>query len=373
MRNPEAIHNRELEIIAENPDVLGCNVDSLTIVSPEKRKAILELNANIEAGRTSLEQFAEEYGRTQEEVKKAIVTELNKTNALAEDLAKLPSGTKFRIHPHAPESPFSIANAVKKNKAGQIIVHFDDEAMKQIKIIKEKTGDTELTVVMNQFHFNSSGEVTSNIPDEPTDYIALCCAFVEQSGYGENAGKGLVLELGNECNVGHEHGGGFDSEAFTERVDPEAYANMYYETAKALKADFPDLKLSLAGVAFHDPDFIKKVASTVESRKTADGVVNNLIDVISFHPYRRTVAEGSRVVKGNNFVKNGKTFDEQLAELREIAKPLGAEVTVGEISFYKGKWGESIDVNEQTENAAHGREKGYFSYIWPGESIVLYD
>lgn len=48
-------------------------------------------------------------------------------------------------------------------------------------------------------------------------------------------------------------------------------------------------------------------------------------------------------------------------------------MTVGEISFYAGEWGESIDENEQERNASHGREKGYTSFLWPGEQIVKHE
>ena len=51
-------------------------------------------------------------------------------------------------------------------------------------------------------------------------------------------------------------------------------------------------------------------------------------------------------------------FDCQLKALRNIADRIGAEVTVGEISFYAGEWGESVNENEQEKNAIYGREKG---------------
>ena len=66
-------------------------------------------------------------------------------------------------------------------------------------------------------------------------------------------------------------------------------------------------------------------------------------------------------------------FDHQLESLREIADRIGAEVTVGEISFYAGEWGESVDENEQKRNVAYGRERGYTSLLWPGEQIVKHE
>ena len=67
------------------------------------------------------------------------------------------------------------------------------------------------------------------------------------------------------------------------------------------------------------------------------------------------------------------SFDYQLESLRELANRIGAEVTVGEISFYAGEWGESIDEIEQERNAAYGRKMGYTSLLWPGEQIVKYE
>ena len=111
--------------------------------------------------------------------------------------------------------------------------------MVQVRKIREKAAGSELTVVMNQLHKDKDGKLTSNIPENPSDYISLCQSFVEQSGYSEQAGKGLVLELGNECNMSHESDGPlFKSEAFAESVDAEAYANFYFETAKVSKGFF---------------------------------------------------------------------------------------------------------------------------------------
>ncbi len=245
-----------------------------------------------------------------------------------------------------------------------------------------------------------------------------------------SAGKGLVLELGNECNMSHESDGPlFKSEAFAEKVDPEAYAKFYFETAKALKSAFPDIRLSLAGTAFYDYDFTKQVIDQIQAAKDEDESLKEtkLIDVVSFHPYRKTVEgptpfmkngirlsesevrEKSReywesldknkkdtigqeilanLTEDEKIIVSGLTgkelensiayraytnFDQQLDSLRALADKIGAEVTVGEISFYAGEWGESIDENEQERNASHGREKGYTSFLWPGEQIVKHE
>ena len=67
----------------------------------------------------------------------------------------------------------------------------------------------------------------------------------------------------------------FKTEAFADTVDIEAYANLYFETAKALKTSFPDIKLSLAGTAFYDYDFTKQVIDQIQARKVADELVKD--------------------------------------------------------------------------------------------------
>lgn len=431
MKDLAQIHACEIEMITKNPDVLGYNIDSKFIVWPERRKMVADFRRGDEKS------LAERFGVSEERILEAVKEENSKADSLDDTLANLPEGTKFRINPHAPQSAFSVVNSepiVDKN--GEKRYHIDDVVMVQVKKIKAKAGDSDLTVVMNQIwkykDGNGKERLTSDIPKDASDYIALCKSFVEQSGYSEQAGRGLVLELGNECNMSHESNGPlFKTEAFAETVDTEAYADLYFETAKALKVSFPDIKLSLTGTAFYDYDFTRQVVDQIQTKKTADESLKEtkLIDVISFHPYRHTV-EGPAP-----FISNGRTlsepevrersmeyweslgdekkntikqtvldnlterekimaarlsseeiessvaykayanFDHQLESLRGIAGQVGAEVTVGEISFYAEdqEWGESIDENEQEQNAAYGRERGYTSLLWPGEQIVKYE
>ena len=428
MKDLVQIHDCEIKMVAKNPDVLGYNIDSKLIIWPERRKMV----ANFRPG--DEKSLAERFGVSEERVLEAVKEENSKEDSLDGILANLPEGAKFRINPHASMSAFSVANSEPiVNKNGEKRYHIDDGVMSQIKKIKAKAGDSDLTAVMNQIwkHKDEDGKerLTSNIPSNASDYIALCKSFIEQSGYSERAGKGLVLELGNECNMSHESDGPlFKTEAFAKTVDTEAYANFYFETAKALKASFPDIKLSLTGVAFYDYDFTKQVVSQVQAKKDADESLKEakLIDVISFHPYRHTVEDpttflsngrtlseseireksmeywgylsddkknanrqtildnlterektiatklSSEEIEGSIAYKAYASFDHQLESLREIADHIDAEVTVGEVSFYAKdqEWGESIDENEQERNAAYGREKGYTSLLWPGEQII---
>ena len=382
MKNPEEIHDCEIDMVAENPDVLGYNIDSKLIIWPERRAQAVKAKEFLDSG-GDIAILSEQFGQPAERIREAISEELLKDEMLDDTLSKLPEGVKIRINPYAPQSAFSVANSEKfVNENGENRFRINTDVMAQVEKIREKAVDSELLVVMSQLHKGKDGELTSNIPENPSDYISLCQSFVEQSGYSEQAGKGLVLELGNECNMSHESNGSmFKSEAFAETVDAKAYADFYFEAAKALKASFPDIKLSVAGTAFYDYDFTKQVLDRVQAKKDADESLKEtkLIDVISFHPYRKTVENPTP------FMSNGKelsdseirersmeySFDYQLESLREIANQIGAEVTVGEISFYAGEWGESVNENEQERNAAYGRKKSYTSLIWPGEQIVV--
>lgn len=430
VKDLEQIHDCEVKMVAENADVLGYNIDSKLIISPERRAQAIRAKEFLDSG-GDITVLSEKFKQPAERIQEAIDEELSKDELLDDTLSKLPEGVKFRINPYSPSSAFTTANSERiVNEKGENRFRINSDVMAQMRKIKEKAAGSELSVVMSQLHEGEDGRPTSNIPEDPADYIALCQSFVEQSGYAEQAGKGLVLELGNECNMSHESGGPiFQSEAFAEKVDPEAYANLYFETAKALKASFPDVKLSLAGIAFYDHDFVKQVVDRIQAKKDADESLKDtkLIDVISFHPYRKTVegptpfmsngkglSESEVRVKSMEYwgslsddkkdavketILSGLTeaekatvaglpseeieskiaykafasFDHQLESLREIASQVGSEVTVGEISFYAGEWGESVDENEQERNAAYGRENGYTSFIWPGEQIVKHE
>ena len=195
----------------------------------------------------------------------------------------------------------------------------------------------------------------------------MCREFIKQTGF-EN-GKGLTLELGNETNVNRNTSDNgyrpFDKEEFGDSSSPEEYADFYYQVANRLKGEFPELKLSLAGTAFYDKTYVEKVVSSVQDRE------KGLIDVISFHPYRGDVEEGTAEIVNNEKKKSNLSFDEQFAEMKKIANAIGAEVTVGEVSFTK-EWGKSINTIEQAKNARKSHELGTISYIWPGCQILKY-
>ncbi len=367
----------ELEIVNEFSDVVGYNIDSKLIINPQRYALATEINEVLKRGNAEeIKGLEESFGQPEERIREAIDEELSKDGYLDKILEELSKTKepKLRVHPFGPSSPFSIDKAVFRDENGSIVAHIDDGAMDQIQKIRGKIGENDLVTVMNPFHRDAEGKGTSNIPDSSAEYIALCEAFVEQSGYGGQGGKGLVLELGNECNICKKHGKQFENEAFAESVEPDKYAKLYFETAKDLKSKYPDLKISLAGTAFYDKKWIETVVSEVQGRKKDEGVNQKLIDIISIHPYRNTAKGTTSEVLGDELGQSTEAnFDAQLDALRALAAPLEAEVTVGEISFYNEKFGESVNEGEQVNNAEHGREKGYISYIWPGDQIVKYE
>ena len=376
-QNPETVSDygivraRELGEVIKSPDVVGLNLDSSSIVNPRNLRGIKYVEESLADGKTMeeiSEHFSFQYGRiiTPEQIQSAIDFEKEKIEIFDKEIDSLPDGTRFRVHSSGSQSPFVASECIRVDETGKKQVVFNEIAMKQIERLKEKAGDSGLTVVMNMF----AKESGANIPKTPEDiesYLLMCREFIKQTGF-EN-GKGLTLELGNETNVNRNTSDNgyrpFDKEEFGDSSSPEEYADFYYQVANRLKGEFPELKLSLAGTAFYDKTYVEKVVSSVQDRE------KGLIDVISFHPYRGDVEEGTAEIVNNEKKKSNLSFDEQFAEMKKIANAIGAEVTVGEVSFTK-EWGKSINTIEQAKNARKSHELGTISYIWPGCQILKY-
>ena len=376
-QNPEAVtdydtvRERELGEVIKSPDVIGLNLDSSNIADPNKIRGIEFVEKSLAEGKTMeeiSEQISLQFGRpfTPEQIQSAIDSEKAKLEMFEKEIDSLPDGTKFRVHSSGPRSPFVVSECIGTNEDGEKQVVFNEIAMKQIKLLKEKAGDSGLTVVMNMFT-KENGANLPKTPEEIDNYFQMCEAFVRQASFGD--GNGLTLELGNETNVNRNTTDGdfkpFDKDEFGDSSSPEEYADFYYQVATRLKNEFPELKLSLAGTAFYDKDYVEKVVNSVQARE------GGLIDVVSFHPYRGTVEEGTAEIVGNTKQNSNLSFDEQFAGMKEIADTIGAEVTVGEVSFTKD-WGKSINTFEQAKNAEKSRALGTTSYIWPGCQILKY-
>lgn len=367
----DTVRARELGEMIKAPDVVGINLDSSDIVSPSNLRAIASVEGLLAKGQTMEDisaYFSSQYKRdiSAEQLQSAIDFEKGKLTTFDAEVASLPDGAKFRVHANGSQSPFVVPECVKTDENGNEQVAFDEVAMKQIEILKEKAGDAGLTVVMNLWTNEKGGNVP-NTPEDIKKYYLMCRAFVEQAGFAD--GKGLTLELGNETNVNRNTSDNgfrpFDREEFGDSSSPEEYAEFYYQVASRLKSEFPELSLSLAGTAFYDKDYVEKVVNAVQAHE------EGLIDVISFHPYRSTVEGGTAEIVDNKKLESNLSFDEQFAEMKKIADAIGAEVTVGEVSFTK-EWGKSINTTEQAKNTQKSRELGVTSYLWPGCQILKY-
>lgn len=375
--SPEAVTNydtvrvRELGEVIKSPDVIGLNLDSSNITNPEAMREIEFVERNLAEGKTTediSEYFSSKYGRkvTPDQIQAAINSEKTKIATFNREIDSLPDGAKFRVHSNGRQSPFVVSECVHLDEKGQKQVSFNEIAMKQIEKLKEKSGDSGLTVVMNLWTKENGGNVP-NTPDDIENYLLMCEEFVRQNGF--NDGKGLTLELGNETNINRSTDDNgfkpFDKEEFGDSSSPEEYAEFYYQVASKLKSEFPKLKLSLAGTAFYDKEYVEKVVNSVQARG------EGLIDVISFHPYRGSVEEGTAQITDGKKQNSSLNFDEQFDEMKKLADAIGAEATIGEVSFTK-KWGESINTSEQAKNAQKTRELGTTSYIWPGCQILMH-
>ncbi|MBR2766671.1 hypothetical protein IKD67_01115 [Candidatus Saccharibacteria bacterium] len=376
-QNPEAVSDydtvraRELGEVIKSPDVVGLNLDSSSIVNPRNLRGMAFVEESLADGKTMeeiSEQISSRYGKTitPEQIQSAINSEKEKIAIFDKEIDSLPDGTRFRVHSSGSQSPFVVSECIRADETGKKQVVFNEIAMKQIERLKEKAGDSGLTVVMNMFA-KESGANTPKTPEEIESYLLMCREFIKQTSF-EN-GKGLTLELGNETNVNRNTSDNgyrpFDKEEFGDSSSPEEYADFYYQVANRLKSEFPELKLSLAGTAFYDKTYVEKVVSSVQDRE------KGLIDVISFHPYRGDVEEGTAEIVDNKRQKSNLSFDEQFAEMKKIADVIGAKVTVGEVSFTK-EWGKSINTIEQAKNTRKSYELGTISYIWPGCQILKY-
>ena len=365
------IRARELGEVTKAPDVVGINLDSSSIVSPNNLRGIKFIEEQLANGKTMeevSEYLSSQYGGSvsPERIQSAINFENEKMEIFDREIDSLPEGAKFRVHSNGTQSPFVVSECIKQNENGEKQVMFDETAMKQINKLKEKAGDSDLTVVMNLWTKESGGNVPKT-PEEIENYFLMCEGFIKQAGFDE--GKGLTLELGNETNVNRNTNDNgfkpFDKEEFGDSSSPEEYADFYYQVASKLKSEFPELKLSLAGTAFYDKEYVEKVVNSVQARG------EGLIDVVSFHPYRSTVEGGTAEIVDNRKQNSNLSFDEQFAEMKKVADAIGAEVTVGEVSFTK-EWGKSINTSEQAKNTQKCRELGTTSYIWPGCQILRY-
>lgn len=379
----DIISTIERDEMIQNPENVGFNLTGDQFINPSSLKTAAEAQALVESigADAAFEQLSTKYNHPAEELRQIYDTiverEMSKVDKLQELLAEVPDGASFRIHPHAPNSPFSIENSrIKEN--GVEFFSFDPIALEQMRAVYEKVNagekPGELTVVMSPYTKERGCNMPST-PEEIDAYANMCLSFLSQMGLEESGGAGICLELGNETNVdmntinpdGSKMFGIPDG--FADHVDPAEYTHIYTAVASKIKEHFPNAEVAIAGTAMFDEGYLRQV---IEGVLEESGDNKSLIDKISFHPYRETVTEGAPTFKDNVRIPSELSYDEQCQRMSELAAMTDAKFDIGEISF-SHKHGESVDMVELHANSEHAKEHGLKSYTWPEWQIIEYE
>lgn len=384
----------EKQEVLDNPENVGLNITNQRLVDPTVMQQLAWANGIVksaeeaEASFDPYEIIANKLNEERDEGKKikaedipelmkqAEVREAQKAENFRAEIESLPDGTSFRVHPFPPNSPFAMENCRKDTENGTRYV-FDPIAMEQIEALYRKTNSGEnpgeLSIVLNSY----TKERRGNIPEAPEEiqaYSEMCISFLNQLGLEASGGAGICIELGNETNVDRhtQNQDGslmFDKVDFADHADPVKYAHMYTLVASAIKQQFPNVEIAIAGTAMFDEGYLRTV---IEGVLSESGGNKNLIDKISFHPYRSSVEEGAPTFIDGRCVDSDLSFDEQLEHIAALAALTDARWDVGEVSFSK-EHGVSVDMAELHKNSTHARERGYKTYTWPETEILTYE
>lgn len=372
----DVIRSIEQEEMLQNPENVGFNLTMDQLINPRRLGEIAVAQKLIEevGEEAAFSQLSEKYERPASEIQSVfestINEEMSKLDNFKDYLNRLPDGVSFRVHPFAPFSPFSLENFRHSGEDGDYL-YCDPIAIEQMKLVYEKVNSGEepgdLSIVMNPY----TNERGGNIPDTPEEiqaYSDMCLKFLEQMGLDADAG-GICLELGNETNVDHSTLGSngepmFKTVDFADHADPIKYAHMYSQVAATIKAKYPNVKVAIAGTAMFDEKFLESVIKEVNNP--------DLIDKISFHPYRETVDEGAPTYENGRCVDSPLSYEQQLKRMEELAEMAGATYDVGEASFSHAH-GESVDMAELHRNSAEAKARCIKTYIWPETQILEYE
>lgn len=235
----------------------------------------------------------------------------------------------IRINPAGETSSVSPSQAIEVKKDRSFEVKISPEFIEQIKVLTEQSED--VTLVVPFYNHRRDKERVSDVPEteeQIQQYIALCQDIIEKTG-------GLAqLEIGNETNISRSTGAEFrDKLQHASHVNSAEYANFYYKVARNIKEKFPEVKLSVAGVACFDPTYLREVLTEIKRLRTEEKVDTKLVNSISFHPYRNNPRDGSIEIKNGNFTINKSNYQEQLNIMKKLSAEFGTELNVGEINF----------------------------------------
>ncbi len=329
----ERLVEEERELVLSDPEYVGLNLDQFFIVDGRMDYSFIELCTFLiqRDGKLSDELhsaiasgvFQDEIDRRKESEKEKLVKFNSYISSFGANLQHV------RINPAGEFSPVSPAHAIKEGVAGGYDVCITSSFIRQLELLREHC--TDITLVVPFYDHRLDLQQCSDVPetDEQVNrYVGLCMKVAELTG------STVHLELGNETNITRNSAPRFEGLVqHATKSDPLEYAAFYYKVAKQLKTAHPLLKLSIAGTALYDPTYIRSVLTEVKRLQEQDGVSVQLVDRISFHPYREVPEHGSAEVQRGKIIPSPLTFEQQVDEMQKIAKEFGAMFTVGEINF----------------------------------------
>ena len=204
------ISSVEQNEVINNPENVGFNLTMDQFINPRRLKEISSAQKLIDdvGEESAFDQLSKKYGRPASEIRdvfeSSISEETSKLDNFNDYLGTLPDGVSFRVHPFAPMSPFSVENCRHSGEDGDCL-YCDPIAIEQMKAVYNKVNSGEkpgdLSVVMSPYDSERGGNLPET-QEEIQAYSDMCLKFLEQMGFGPNAG-GICLELGNETNVDH--------------------------------------------------------------------------------------------------------------------------------------------------------------------------
>lgn len=252
-----------------------------------------------------------------------------------------------RIHRTSHLSPLGMSNAVHLDGSIAIAPEF----LRQVDTLK-RAGVDDLMVAAELYSDRYGNTIGGYLTDEQRrDYINMINCFVDI------VGENIIVEIGNETNVTIKNPDGSYSARY---IGPEDYAEMYRDIAGQLKRAHPQLRLAVAGTAFADYDYLRKVMDNIGD--------SSLVDVISCHPYRGAVDGVSH--KPGDYDKTMTYHDEEKL-LRQLAERYNVEYRIGEIAYGGGHDGQSrrSAYTNLDQDLQHSANSGIVTNIWPREGL----
>lgn len=351
----------EVGQVISSPENIGVNldhefiIDPIYFLDPEKAKKYL-----YEIGKKPPEALNQVLTARRQD-QEAKVTALSGYLDTFQNKLKL-----VRLNPAGNLSPVSLSRAVQYVSDGSYQVQIAPQFLDQLNLVVKKVQDVTLVVPFYDHQRNDTLEESSDVPSgtRVEQYLTICNQIVEQIPK-ENRDR-LQLEISNETNVSKSTNIRFQIEQHLDHVDPIQYAHFYYQIAKELKLKYPEVRLSIAGVACFDPDYLTQVLTKVDNLAQQDHVDTKLVDTISFHPYRSQPEEGSVEVSQASFTTTDQNYDQQMETMLNIGRQFDVAVTVGEINFNfedPRRFKKLEQANQLT------RDANIISYIYPGEHV----